>query len=98
MAEKSKYFLLFLSEANKKQLKFLLQHASKAQVLGLREVATNLLQSNVPVDKALKNKLRRYKVFYRELVANRISRCKLGRNSNSIKLLLSSAKSVIIRL
>ena len=76
MAEKSKYFLLFLSEANKKQLKF----------LGLREVATNLLQGNVPVDKALKNKLRRYKVFYRELVANRISRCKLGRNSNSIKL------------
>ena len=63
MAEKSKYFLLFLSEANKKQLKFLLQHASKAQVLGLREVATNLLQGNVPVDKALKNKLRRYKVF-----------------------------------
>ena len=42
MAEKSKYFPLFLSETIKKQLKFLLQHASKAQVWGLREVATNL--------------------------------------------------------
>ena len=63
MAEKSKYFLLFLIEANKKQLKFLLQHASKAQVLGLTEVATNLLQGNVPVDKALKTNYDATKFF-----------------------------------
>ena len=44
-----KFFLLFLSEASHKQVQSLLQLSSKSQMLGLREVAANLLQGNIPV-------------------------------------------------
>ena len=63
MAETSKYFLLFLREANKKQLRFLLQYTSKAQVLSLKEVPINLLQGKVPVNKELKTNCDAIKFF-----------------------------------
>ena len=44
MAGKVKFFLLFLSEDSHKQVQSLLQLSSKSQMLGLREVAANLLQ------------------------------------------------------
>ena len=57
MAGMVKFFLLFLSEASHKQVQSLLQLSSKSQMLGLREVAANLLQGNIPVDNHQKDAL-----------------------------------------
>ena len=98
MAEKVKFFLLFLSEANNKQVKSLLQLSSKGQVLGLREVAANLLQGNIPVDNTQKVKLKRFRELYRLLASKGVTRCKLVRYSKAISLLLSIAKPVLLQL
>ena len=77
MAEKVKHYLLFLSEADKKQVKALTQISSKKQILGLREVAANLLGGNIPVESHQKAKLKRFNLFYRELSSKGVSRCRL---------------------
>ena len=97
MAGKVKFFLLFLSEASHKQVQLLLQLSSKSQILGLREVAANLLQGNILVDNHQKAKLKRSRVFYRELAAKGVTR-KLVENSRTIAFLLAIARPVLLQL
>ena len=55
-------------------------------MLGLREVAANLLQDNIPVDNHQKAKLKRSRVFCRELASKGVTR-KLVENSRTIAFL-----------
>ena len=98
MAEKVKFFLLFLAEAKGNQVKALLQTSSKDQVLGLREVAANLLQGNIPIDENQKVALQRFRSFFRELASKSVTRSKLVKNSKPISLLLHFTKSTLLQL
>ena len=98
MAAKVKYFLLHLAEAGSKQVKTALQTSSKNQVLGLREVAANLLQGNIPVDEKQRIKLKKFKTFFRELARKGVTRCRLVKHSKRISLLLQAAKQILSEL
>ena len=67
-------FLALLSTSNKKRRQALLETASKKELQKLTEIVYNLLQDNIPLTKAEKKKLSRYKETLREVAHKR---CKL---------------------
>ena len=81
-----KRFLLTLTELSKSQQKFLLKTITKQQLLGLRELVTNLLAGNIAVsDKQLK-KLKKYRLFLRKLAKKTVSKSTLQKYYNIIVL------------
>lgn len=83
-----KQFLLALIQLGKTQQKYLLKTASKQQIHALRELVTNLLAGNIPLESKSLKKLNRYKVFLRRCTKKSLGRALLEKHSHIIVLLV----------
>lgn len=98
MAAKNKFFLLFLSEVENKQVKAILERSTKPQILAIREVVVNLLNSVIPITDVEKKKISKHKTFFRQLAHKSQSRCKISHKSKAIKDLMVIARPVLLQL
>lgn len=98
MASKHKYFLLFLSDIETKQVKSVLECSNKQQISAIREVIVNLLKGNIPIKESQKIKLSKHKTFFRKLAHKSQSRCVISHKSSAVKELLSVARPILIEL
>ena len=96
MAAQHKYFLLFFSEGEDRQIKSLLQSCTKAQLIALREVVLNIIKGHVPLTSTHKAELKKHKIFLIALVRNKISRCKIAKKSKLIKVLMTIARDSVL--
>ena len=96
MAAQYKYFLLFLSEGEDRQIKSLLQSCTKGQLIALREVVLNIIKGNVPLTGKHKAELKKHKTFLIALARNKISRCKIAKKSKLIKVLMTIARDSVL--
>ena len=96
MVERHKYFLLFLSEGENRQIKYLLQWCTKTQLIALREVVLNIIKGHIPLASKHKAELKKHKAFLIALVNNKISRCKIAKKSKLIKVLMTIARDSVL--
>ncbi|KAJ8018951.1 hypothetical protein HOLleu_42761 [Holothuria leucospilota] len=74
--KKHAHELRFLAKCSPHQRKALLRHADESLITSLCECVSNVVKGNVPVSKAQRSKLARYKKHLRALGDKRLSRPK----------------------
>ena len=74
------YFLLLVNSTNKNQKISLLKSISTSQYKILKEIAFNILNEIIPLDKKQFKKLSKYKTFIRKLGKKKVSGQVLGKN------------------
>lgn len=66
-------YLKLLYDCKPKLRKTLIQHAERAQMEALSQIAVNILRGNVSLSEVHKKKLKRYKETIRSLASRRVS-------------------------
>jgi len=98
MASKQKSYLLFLIDANHKQCKLLLQHRTRAQLLGIRECILNLITGRIKISETQLAWLKKRKVFLRKVAYKGVTTCELTKKNKIIKTALNIARDSISNL